>query len=564
MKNATGISVVILLVLVGIFSLSCVSASWCYQESANVSNQTGIDGNCGLNYSGGYASVQTGDLNSFNDGNWDSFDYFYGYDAPPTDSFLQINYSLPGRALTTGNKISFKTYLGLQEYTLPESCVYENKIVLKFEEECTTYSWFMLKCYTSSGWSDLLLLDEIGYGFVCERAFEFYEEAMWWNVDEDYPQFSNNLNNPTSPANYSLSQLYQFNTTITNTNGTAFLNFNGVNYSMTNTSSNFSFSFSNLSVGNYSYYYISYGNGTNNNINQSATYFYNITKNTDECNIIFSASSPLTATASFNVWGNCSTNFILKRDGVVILNNSAQSLGAGTYNFTIERIDTQNYSNIYAERLFIVNTAPVSNPPSSSGGGGGSSYANYIINENQLEDGFYRELGLNDRFTFSFENQSHYAVLTSLNQTYVEVEVHSEVYRFSLILGQSKKVDLNNDNVYDIFFSFDSLVNNKARMGIQEIIETPNNFTQNVTSKDLSLVVNNSTSSEVVNDKSPDINWRILGLALGIFLLFMFIVGFSTFLYLRSSRSRFLRNVYTLSGKNPKLMARFVEKRTFG
>jgi hypothetical protein len=28
--------------------------SYCFQESANVSNQTGLDGNCGLNYSGNY------------------------------------------------------------------------------------------------------------------------------------------------------------------------------------------------------------------------------------------------------------------------------------------------------------------------------------------------------------------------------------------------------------------------------------------------------------------------------------------------------------------------------
>ena len=37
-----------------IFCLSSVSASSCYQESANTSNQVGTDGSCGLNYSGSY------------------------------------------------------------------------------------------------------------------------------------------------------------------------------------------------------------------------------------------------------------------------------------------------------------------------------------------------------------------------------------------------------------------------------------------------------------------------------------------------------------------------------
>jgi len=55
--------------------------------------------------------------------------------------------------------------------------------------------------------------------------------------------------------------------------------------------------------------------------------------------------------------GVTGTTFTLERDGTSISNNSVQSLGAGTYNFTVDRTDTQNYSNVYDEELFTINPA---------------------------------------------------------------------------------------------------------------------------------------------------------------------------------------------------------------
>ena len=48
------------LILLGLLLLctGLVSAFSCYQESANVTNQTGIDGFCGLNYNGSYGVIQ--------------------------------------------------------------------------------------------------------------------------------------------------------------------------------------------------------------------------------------------------------------------------------------------------------------------------------------------------------------------------------------------------------------------------------------------------------------------------------------------------------------------------
>jgi len=60
------------------FFLNNVSATFCYQESANTINQGGIDGSCGLNYGGSYSFSILGDFISptnANDGNWNSLTY---------------------------------------------------------------------------------------------------------------------------------------------------------------------------------------------------------------------------------------------------------------------------------------------------------------------------------------------------------------------------------------------------------------------------------------------------------------------------------------------------------
>ena len=52
-----------------------ICSSFCYQESANETDQTGIDGSCGLNYSGRYYvnGSFAGGLEHFTyDGNWDT------------------------------------------------------------------------------------------------------------------------------------------------------------------------------------------------------------------------------------------------------------------------------------------------------------------------------------------------------------------------------------------------------------------------------------------------------------------------------------------------------------
>jgi hypothetical protein len=128
-------------------------------------------------------------------------------------------------------------------------------------------------------------------------------------------------------------------------------------------------------------------NDTSNNINWNL-YQLNVTPNTEICQVLFNETSPLTYPQTFLVWANCTSEFTLYRNGTLILNNSEQALAVGTYNFSMQRTDTQNYSNNYNETLFTISPAPDTTNPIIE--------ITYPVNNTNSTD-----YGLNVNFTYS-------------------------------------------------------------------------------------------------------------------------------------------------------------------
>ena len=123
-----------------------------------------------------------------------------------------------------------------------------------------------------------------------------------------------------------------------------------------------------LTVGNY-YLNITV-NDTSNNLN-STIYNLNVTQSTSSCNVLFNETSPLTYPETFLAWSNCTSAFTLYVNGSVIANNSVQSLGAGSYNFSVVRTDQVNYSNTFDDEIFDIDKA------SPSGSLSGTSLITY-------------------------------------------------------------------------------------------------------------------------------------------------------------------------------------------
>jgi hypothetical protein len=80
--------------------------------------------------------------------------------------------------------------------------------------------------------------------------------------------------------------------------------------------------------------------------------FFTVNQNAEKCQVFFSKTSPLENPDNFSVWANCTSAFVLARNGTTISNSSAQTaLAVGGYNFSIRRNDTSNYSYIYNENF---------------------------------------------------------------------------------------------------------------------------------------------------------------------------------------------------------------------
>jgi len=170
--------------------------------------------------------------------------------------------------------------------------------------------------------------------------------------DYDWPIFSDYNETPANDTAYSSGATYQFNATITSTNGTAGLEFEGTNYTATNISDVFNISVSDLSVGTYSYYWWAYGNGTANNLNTSGTRSYTVAQATPT--ISGSVSTPITYGTASNYEGTESNtgdggcSYSLKRNGVEIATGSSVSdtdvLGVTTWNYNYSTSGCVNYS----------------------------------------------------------------------------------------------------------------------------------------------------------------------------------------------------------------------------
>ena len=104
--------------------------------------------------------------------------------------------------------------------------------------------------------------------------------------DTNYPQFSNFTTIPANSTAYS-DGVYSFNATILNSNGTAGIEFNGVNYTATNLSYVFNRTFYLNSYGTYNYYWWAYGNGTLHRFNVTALKSYTIQKPYIDINITY-------------------------------------------------------------------------------------------------------------------------------------------------------------------------------------------------------------------------------------------------------------------------------------
>jgi len=154
---------------------------------------------------------------------------------------------------------------------------------------------------------------------------------------------------------------------------------------------------------------------TANYTNIVNTQFFTVNKSPENCEVLFNETSPINYPNRFKAWANCTSAFVLKRNGTTISNNSEQSLLVSAYNFSFLRNDTSNYSIIYNESQFIVNgTLDIDAP---------NLVINYPLNQTYLIASIIFNISANDSSgidmcLLSLDGESNITMSNSTNEIY--------------------------------------------------------------------------------------------------------------------------------------------------
>ncbi len=151
--------------------------------------------------------------------------------------------------------------------------------------------------------------------------------------------------------------------------------------------------------------------------------FFTVSKSSDPCNTLFNETSPITYPNQYTAYSDCGSTFTLNKNGTEISNNSVQNSGAGYWNFSTQRTDTQNYTNTYSDEFFTVDKATTQGSLASTKGwtydyDAASTTISYSESNNGDTDVDYR-VWRNDSYESSGEtvNLPAGAYLYKLNST---------------------------------------------------------------------------------------------------------------------------------------------------
>ncbi|MFT4312346.1 MAG: S8 family serine peptidase [Candidatus Woesearchaeota archaeon] len=109
-----------------------------------------------------------------------------------------------------------------------------------------------------------------------------------------------------------------------------------------------------LGAGTYNYVFNATG-GQNYTANPSIdTFTLVVNQDTSPCTVQFNETSPVTYPQTFRVWSDCTSDFTLYQNETPITNDSVRSLEPGTYQFSVNRTDTQNYTQTFNQESFTI------------------------------------------------------------------------------------------------------------------------------------------------------------------------------------------------------------------
>ncbi len=278
-------------------------------------------------------------------------------------------------------------------------------------------------------------------------------------VDTDAPDWDNLIENPETGSEYSPNQSYEFNITWTDNVGVAqvWINFNGVNHTVTSANNVYSFSISDLAAGTYSYAW--YARDASGNANTTGFIDYVVAKAIPQLSINILPSSSVTNGTMTTVTGiNCPSilTCTLYREDAAVSNPDIATLSLGTYSYLYNTTGNENYSSESVLRTLIV-----SKTGGATGDGENDTGDIHTITDTEFRNGHYMYLDINDKVKFVFCGAPYYIKLTEIDdedeRAYFVLNPGTET--FILDEGDKEEFDLNGNGVNDVLFRLESVSN---------------------------------------------------------------------------------------------------------
>ena len=208
-------------------------------------------------------------------------------------------------------------------------------------------------------------------------------------------------------------------------------------------------------------------------------------------------------------------------DGIATLVPTSNWFGIRNIIFIVtDGIESVNSNNI---NLIVNDVAEPSVSSGSSGGGsgggGGSSSRKRVsvVTSSEINKGTVKELRKNEKIEFeikSLENSEKHSIsLNSVSNDEIEITIQSDPITLAMKIGESKKFDLTGDGFYDLYVELENIINNNAKIKIQEINEEIS-FVENIeeSSEIVGAESQNALSDEIIEDKDADEVRRSLGI----------------------------------------------------
>jgi len=198
---------------------------------------------------------------------------------------------------------------------------------------------------------------------------------------------------------------------------------------------------------------------------------FEIQESTSPANTIYSTNL-VTWFVSNVAAGNYSFNytFVPKTNNGQLRGKVGVSLGQEEASFTIS-----GQSNIEITTPITPNSKD--SPGTGSGGGSSGNLILPVVRRSnitieEMNQGKSIELAETENIIMRFDiNQEHKLTISDIQKNYATLLIESNPIKVNLIIGQSTKLDLNDDKIYDLYVFLNKIESNKATLTIKKISE---------------------------------------------------------------------------------------------